>query len=85
MKIMTCPINGERPISEFAYWGAIRPMPNPDVCSDEEWANYVFNRNGAPAIKKEFWCHTPSNTWFVAERDTANDTIMKTYLYGGEM
>lgn len=83
MKIMTCPINGERPISEFYYWGAIKQMPNPDTCSDEEWSDYVFNKNGAPGVKKEFWCHSPSNTWFVAERDTLTDTILKTYLYEG--
>jgi sarcosine oxidase, subunit delta len=84
MKIMTCPINGKRPISEFYYWGAIRNMPDPDNCIDDEWAAYIYNRNGAPAIKKEFWCHTPSNTWFVAERDTQADLIINTYLFVGE-
>lgn len=80
MKIMTCPINGKRPVSEFYYWGAIRPIPNPDEATDEEWAAYVFNRAGAPGIKKEWWCHTPSNTWFIAERNTLTDEIIKTYL-----
>jgi sarcosine oxidase, subunit delta len=85
MKIMTCPVNGSRPVSEFYYWGEIRPVPDPDTCSDDEWAAYVFNRNGAPGIKKEWWCHTASNTWFIAERDTEKDIVLRTYLFEGEL
>jgi sarcosine oxidase subunit delta len=33
-------------------------------------------------VKKEWWCHTPSNIWFIAERDTAKDHVLRTYLYG---
>jgi sarcosine oxidase subunit delta len=35
-----------------------------------------------PGVKKEWWCHTPSNTWFIAERDTERDVVIRTYLYG---
>lgn len=84
MKLMTCPVNGSRAISEFAYGGEIRPMPDPASCSDDQWADYVFNRNGSPGVKREWWCHVPSNTWFVAERDTARDVVLRTYLYEGE-
>ena len=44
MKLMTCPINGPRSISEFAYGGEMREMPDPAAVSDEAWADYVFNR-----------------------------------------
>ena len=84
MKIMTCPVNGPRAISEFAYGGEIRAMPDPANCSDDTWADYIFNRNGSPGVKREWWCHTPSNTWFVAERDTARDVILRTWLYTEE-
>lgn len=84
MKLMTCPINGTRPISEFAYWGEIRPAPDANTCTDDRWADYVFNRNGAPGVKKEWWCHTPSNTWFIAERDTEKDKVLRTYLHGDD-
>ena len=84
MKIMTCPINGARAISEFVYWGEVRPMPNPQSADDVTWADYVFNRNGAPSIRQEWWCHTLSNTWFIAERNTKTDEILRTYLFGEE-
>jgi sarcosine oxidase subunit delta len=82
MKLMTCPINGTRPISEFICGGEVRPMPEPQSVDDETWAAYVFNRNGVPGIQQEWWCHTPSNTWFIAERNTLTDEVLDTYLYG---
>ena len=82
MKLMKCPINGVRPIQEFFYWGECRDMPDPDKATDVEWADYVFNRNGAPGVKKEWWCHLASGVWFIAERDTQADEVKRTYLYG---
>jgi sarcosine oxidase subunit delta len=81
MKLMTCPVNGVRVISEFVCGGELRGMPDPAAVSDADWADYVFNRNSSPAVKQEWWCHTPSGVWFIAERDTASDTIQRTYLY----
>ncbi len=69
-------------MSEFVYHGEVRNEPDSETCSDSEWTDYVFNRSGIPAVKKEWWCHTPSNIWFIAERDTAKDHVLRTYLYG---
>ena len=84
MKSLRCPINGPRPLQEFQYGGELREMPDPDAASDEEWADYVFHRNGGPAVKREWWYHVPSGTWFIAERDNQSDTVLRTYLYGRE-
>jgi sarcosine oxidase subunit delta len=78
MKLITCPLNGARPVSEFAYGGELRPMPDPDACSDREWSDYVFNRSGSPGLKYEWWCHIASGFWFIALRDTARDQILET-------
>lgn len=82
MKILVCPINGPRPVSEFAFGGEVRPMPDPVNCSDVQWADYVFNRNGSPGVKREWWYHLASGVWFIAERDTAADRVLRTYLWG---
>ena len=82
MKLMNCPINGPRPLHEFFYWGECRDMPNPDTCTDGEWVDYVFHRNGAPGVKKEWWYHMASGVWFIAVRDTQADEVKETYLYG---
>ena len=81
MKILSCPINGLRPLSEFAYGGELRAMPDPARATDLEWTDYVFNRNSVPGVKHEWWCHTSSGVWFIAERDTSSDEVLRTYLY----
>lgn len=81
---MHCPVNGARSILEFVYGGEVRPMPDPQLVDDAIWADYVFNRNNAPGVKQEWWCHAPSNTWFIVERNTQTDEILRTYLYGQE-
>lgn len=80
MKLLTCPINGTRPLSEFIFGGEYRTAPDQNTCSDAEWAAYVHNRQGAPGDKKEWWYHSPSGTWFIAERNTLTDKVTRTYL-----
>ncbi len=79
MKIMNCPLNGPRNISEFVYGGEVRTMPDPNLCSDSEWADYVFFYDNAITVVKEWWLHAPSGYWFIAERHTATDDIVRTY------
>jgi sarcosine oxidase, subunit delta len=79
MKILICPLNGPRPVSEFVYGGEIRNSPNPDTCTDREWSDYVFNRSGSPGVKYEWWCHIASGFWFIALRDTVRDVVEATY------
>ncbi len=81
MKILTCPVNGPRPIQEFSYGGEVRAMPDPKGADDEEWADYIFNRSGEPGIQREWWYHIASSTWFVAEHDTLSDEFIRTYLW----
>ena len=81
MKVLHCPINGPRPVQEFTYGGEYREMPDPDTCTDEQWTDYVFNRAGAPGIRKEWWHHTASGVWLIAERDVIADKFIRTYLY----
>ncbi len=79
MKIMPCPLNGPRNISEFTYGGELRPMPDPAACSDAEWADYVFNCENRAGVVIEWWMHTPSSYWFLAERHTVTDEIIRTF------
>ena len=79
MKMMPCPLNGLRNISEFIYGGEVRDMPDQNHCSDQEWADYVFNQSNQIGIVREWWLHAPSNYWFIAERHTATDQILRSY------
>jgi sarcosine oxidase, subunit delta len=79
MKLIPCPLNGPRPADEFVYGGEVRQMPSPSSCDDARWAQYVFNRSGVPGIKREWWCHVPSGYWFMLDRDTTTDEVLRTF------
>ena len=55
----------------------MRPLSHLPDGTDE-----IFNRTGEPGVKREWWYHVPSSTWFIAERDNVTDTILGTYLFG---
>ena len=78
MKILNCPLNGPRNISEFVYGGEITTMPDPNTCSDAEWADYVLMENNTAGVIREWWCHVATAYWFIAERDTVTDEILRT-------
>ncbi|MEM8758719.1 MAG: sarcosine oxidase subunit delta [Pseudomonadota bacterium] len=84
MKLLTCPLNGPRPISEFQYLGPLRPKPDPDATDDAEWAAYLFGGPNARDWQREWWRHAPSNTVFLAERHLGTNTVQRTYLPGEE-
>ncbi len=79
MKIMTCPLNGPRNIQEFVCGGPVEPHPDPHRCSDEEWSAFVFLEENTAGVVREWWCHVASAYWFIAERNTVTDEILKTY------
>jgi sarcosine oxidase subunit delta len=79
MKMMQCPLNGLRNISEFVYGGEVKEMPDHTQCSDKEWADYVFYHDNTVRIVQEWWFHSASGYWFIAERHTATDEILRTY------
>ena len=85
MKLLHCPYQGLRPLHEFAYGGELRLAPDPEAHDHSTWASYVWNRSGTPGLKREWWFHTPSATWFITERDTENDQILRTFVIGEEV
>ena len=76
MKLLPCPVCGTRNLSEFFYYGVRRPLPDLAKCSDAEWAQYLFYRQGMAGVKEEWWCHLPCNEWFALKRDTSSDEIL---------
>jgi len=79
MKIMPCPLNGPRNISEFICGGEVRPLPDLVKAKDADWADYVFLETNARGVVREWWCHVATSYWFIAERDMTSDEILRTY------
>ena len=73
MKILRCPLNGPRNISEFSYGGEYHPLPDPSSCDRREWARHVFFSDNSAGIVTEWWLHNATSFWFLADRDTRTD------------
>jgi len=79
MKQMICPMNGLRDIAEFAFGGPVKAMPDPATGTDGQWADYLFLDDNIAGVVREWWLHVPSGYWFVAERDTVTDDVLRTF------
>ena len=79
MKLLHCPLNGPRNISEFVCFGEVVDMPEPHETSDEDWADFIWLSNNTAGDVREWWCHVATAYWFIAERNTVTDEIHKTY------
>ena len=76
---MPCPLNGLRNISEFICGGEVKSMPDPITGKNLEWAEYLFIENNTKGVVREWWMHVPTSYWFIAERNTETEEIIKTY------
>lgn len=79
MKILNCPLNGPRNISEFICGGEVTDTPHPVEGSDREWADFTFMENNTRGVVREWWMHVATSYWFIAERNTATDEVLRTY------
>ncbi len=78
MKLINCPLNGPRNAQEFICAGAVKIRPG-ETADRIDWADYIFLENNRAGVVLEWWCHTPSAYWFIAERDTTTDNILRTF------
>jgi sarcosine oxidase subunit delta len=79
MKLMPCPLNGPRNISEFACAGEVSELRDPSQCDDAAWTEHVIFSNNTAGVVREWWFHMPTSYWFIAERNTTTDEILRTY------
>lgn len=79
MKILTCPLNGPRNMSEFTYGGEYHPTPDHADASAREWAEHVFFHHNTAGVVTEWWYHNASSYWFLAERNTLTDEVLGTF------
>ena len=85
MLLIECPWCGPRDENEFSYSGEahmVRPK-DPFALSDEEWADYLFNRKNTLGPHLEQWCHGAGcRRYFNAERNTLTYQITSVYKIG---
>lgn len=82
MLLIPCPWCGPRPEIEFRHGGQAhlaRPA-NPQLLSDEEWADFLYSRTNPRGTHAERWRHIHGcGRFFNCVRDTVTDRIVTTY------
>jgi heterotetrameric sarcosine oxidase delta subunit len=67
-------------VNEFRYQGEVtrRPPPSPTL---RELTDYVYFRDNVAGVQREWWYHRVGcGVWFVAERDTRTNTVLRTEI-----
>jgi len=80
---LNCPWCGSRDELEFSFGGEshlTRPMLD---ASDQEWTDYLFNRDNPKGNHLERWRHSYGcGQWFNIARDTVTHEIHSVYKMG---
>ena len=79
-----CPNCGVRAAGEFRYGGPLRVRP--DASADAaDWTDYLYNKPNICGVQTEWWYHRSAcKTWFIVERDTQQNHVLKTRRYQPE-
>ena len=83
MITIACPNCGSRNSQQFRYGGEYNPRPKqPLAVDDGEWADYVYMRDNVMGVQTEWWYHRAGcGLWFLAERHTKSNEVLRTYLW----
>jgi sarcosine oxidase, subunit delta len=81
MILVPCPYCGPRNASEFRWGGEIKPRPDPNNTTKEQWHDYLYFRRNAAGWITETWYHQAGcGRYFRGERDTVTNEIRTTYV-----
>jgi len=79
MLILTCPNCGERNVSEFRFGGEVKRRP---LAPESTWAEQLYLKENMLGEQTEWWYHRAGcGTWFLAERHTRTQEVLRTYLW----
>ena len=85
MLLLSCPNCGDRNASEFRYGGPLNPRPvDPEKAEEDSWIRYLYLQTNTMEHETEWWYHTASGIWFLADRNNETDEVVRTYLYQSE-
>lgn len=78
--LLPCPNCGPRDVEEFRCAGevTVRPKSAPSL---RELTSYIYVRDNVAGVHREWWFHRSGcEIWFVAERDTRTNEVVKTEI-----
>lgn len=75
---LNCPICGERDRREFYYLGDAIALKRPEPeASDQEWDDYLHNRENPAGVTRDLWQHEAGcSAWLVVTRNTVTHEVI---------
>ena len=79
--LLPCPTCGPRDVEEFRCAGEVtrRPKQKPSL---RELTTYIYFRDNVAGVHREWWFHRACENWFLAERDTVTNEVVKVEVPG---
>jgi len=75
--LLECPNCGLRDVNEFRFQGELTRRPGANATL-RELTEYIYFRENVAGIQREWWYHRLGcGLWFIAERDTRSNTVLK--------
>jgi sarcosine oxidase subunit delta len=82
--LLECPNCGKRDVYEFRFGGESQKRPSFSA-SSKDWTNYVYMRENVAGVQTEWWYHRLGcKKWFLAVRDTRDNSVIMTHWPGEE-
>jgi sarcosine oxidase subunit delta len=82
--LLECPNCGKRDVYEFRFGGEVNKRPLV-TAQPQAWVEYSYIKSNIAGIQQEWWYHRLGcGKWFLAIRDTRDNTVMRTYWFGEE-
>lgn len=82
--LLPCPACGPRDVYEFRYGGEVGVRPAPDA-ERADWTAYRYLRTNRAGLERAWWFHRAGcRRWFQAERDTRDNTVLRS-AWPGEL
>jgi heterotetrameric sarcosine oxidase delta subunit len=79
--LLECPHCGIREVADFAFGGEVCKRPQDP--SFRELCEYNYIRENVAGVQREWWYHRSGcRTWFLAERDTRTNEVLRIGLPG---
>ncbi|MEX2255854.1 MAG: sarcosine oxidase subunit delta [Acidimicrobiia bacterium] len=76
--LLSCPHCGPRPVDEFGYRGEVLKRAAGEATL-RELCEYIYFRDNVAGVQREWWSHRSGcEIWFVAERDTRTNEVLRT-------
>ncbi len=75
--LLDCPHCGPRDVYEFRFQGEVTRRPGSKP-TQRELSAYLYFRENPAGVQREWWYHrTGCGLWFVAERDTRTNEVLR--------